>query len=300
MRAMIVGASGFIGQELLRLLGPDQALGTYRSKPFPGGIRFDAQTMRLPQLPVELAGNFTHGIILIANATMDECARDPERSWDMNVRAVIDLVHDLRAAGIVPVFASSDAVFDGRLGNYREDDEPCPILTYGRHKAEVERFFRTLPGPWLVLRMSKTVGIRPGWHALIGEWLEDLRAGRVLRCAQDQRFAPADVSDVGRGIMEFARRNITGLFNLGGPHPMSRLELLELLVQEVSRLVPIRPQIVPCSIRDFPFLEPRPLDTSLDSAKAQALLSFRFRTMKALCADAARAFAGAAATVEPG
>jgi dTDP-4-dehydrorhamnose reductase len=96
-----------------------------------------------------------------------------------------------------------------------------------------------------------------------------------------------------RAIAEFTSRGITGLYNLGGPRAMSRLELVELLAQHLFTHTPIRPQIVPCSIRDFDFLEPRPLDTSLDSGKAFALLSFAFRTMEELCKNIASALSGA-------
>jgi dTDP-4-dehydrorhamnose reductase len=276
---------------MLRRLGPGRSLGTYRSKPFPGGMRFDACTTRLTELPVDLKGNFTHGVILIANATIDDCARDPQGSWDMNVRAVMDLVRDLRAAGLVPVFASSDAVFDGTRGGYREDDEANPIITYGRHKAAIEQFLRPLPGPWLVARMSKTVGVDGGVRSLIGGWMEELESGRKLRCATDQRFSPAWVEDVARAIIELSEAGASGLYNIGGPQALSRFELLQMLVRSVRRHVDLAADITPCSIRDFPFIEPRPLDTSVDSSKAYAALGFRFRTMESICDEAAEQLA---------
>jgi dTDP-4-dehydrorhamnose reductase len=289
VRFLIIGASGFIGQEVLRVLRPKRAVGTFNSHPFPGGVHFDVCTMRLSKL-LELKGQFTHGVILISNPLIDDCARDPQRSWDMNVRAIIDIVGDLRAAGIVPVFASSDAVFDGRTGGYDEDAPLSPIVTYGRHKAVVEWYLRILPQPWMIARMSKTISTVAGRRSIIGGWMDDLHAGRALRCARDQRFSPADVADVAKALVALAERGATGVFNLGGPHPLSRLELLEMLVRHIRVYTPLRTDITACSIHDFSFAERRPLDTSLDSRKAYTTLGCAFREMDSLCAEAAKLY----------
>jgi dTDP-4-dehydrorhamnose reductase len=290
VRFLIIGASGFIGQEVLQLLRPKRAVGTFNSHSFPGGVHFDACTMRLSKLPIDLNGQFTHGLILISNPLIDDCARDPKRSWDMNVRAIIDIVSDLRSAGIVPVFASSDAVFDGRTGGYDEDAPLCPIVTYGRHKAVVEWYLRTLPRPWIIARMSKTVSTGAGGRSIIGGWMGDLRAGRTLRCARDQRFSPADVADVANALVVLAERGATGVFNLGGPHTLSRLELLEMLVRHIRVYTPLQTDITACSIHDFGFAERRPLDTSLNSCSAYATLGFAFRDMDSLCSEAAKLY----------
>jgi dTDP-4-dehydrorhamnose reductase len=291
VRLLIIGASGFIGQELLRLLGPERAVGTFNTHKFAGGVHFDACTMRLTQLPIGMMSEITHCAILIANPLIDDYARDPQRSWDMNVRAVIDLVQDLRSFGIVPVFASSDAVFDGRTGSYDEEAPLSPIVTYGRHKAVIEWYLRSIPQPWLITRMSKTISTGAVKRSLIGGWMEDLHAGRHLRCAHDQRFSPASVEDVARALIALSERGATGVFNVGGPHALSRLELLEMLVNYIRLRVPLTADITPCSIHDFNFAERRPQDTSLDSRKVYATVGFAFRSAEKICEEAAQMFA---------
>jgi len=93
-----------------------------------------------------------------------------------------------------------------------------------------------------------------------------------------------------RGIFVLAESGATGLFNLGGPQPLSRLELLEMLVARICARTQLATDITACSIHDFDFLERRPLDTSLDSRKAYAAVGFTFRTMNSLCDEAAKLF----------
>lgn len=289
VKFLVIGASGFVGRELLRALGPGRALGTFSSHPIPGAVHFDARTMRLTDLNVPL-GAFTHGIILLANASIDGCARDPKSAWDLNVRAVTGIVNDLHAAGVIPVFASSDAVFDGIAGNYTENSPLSPTLTYGRHKAAVEAYVQSLPGPWIVVRLSKTVASTSGTHSLIGEWLDDFRAGKPIKCARDQRFAPASVTDVVKALIALGERRLTGLYNCGGPDALSRLELLQNLVRRIRENQTFDPDISACSIRDLPFAEPRPLDTSLISTKLYQAVGFSFKRMDAVCAESAAEF----------
>ena len=89
-------------------------------------------------------------------------------------------------------------------------------------------------------------------------------------------------------MIELARGGHSGLVNLAGPRPWSRLGLLELLIAKVRELRPeIRPDIVPVALHDLPFIERRPLDTSLDTTRLQGLVSRRFLEMPELCAAAA-------------
>jgi dTDP-4-dehydrorhamnose reductase len=286
---LVIGASGFVGREFLRAVGAERALGTFSSHPFPGAVHFDARTMRLADLGVPL-GSFSHGIILLANASIDGCARDPRSAWDLNVRAATGIVNDLQEAGVIPVFASSDAVFDGVTGGYTEASPLSPTLTYGRHKAAVEAYLQALPGPWIIARLSKTVAATSGIHSLIGEWLDDFRAGKPIKCARDQRFAPAAVADVVRALIALAERRLTGLYNCGGPDALSRLELLQNLVRQIRETQTFDPVISECSIRDLPFAEPRPLDTSLVSTKLYQALGSSFKRMDAVCAESAAEF----------
>jgi dTDP-4-dehydrorhamnose reductase len=56
------------------------------------------------------------------------------------------------------VFFSTDLVFDGKTGGYREVDRPAPIMTYGSHKAEAELNVRTEHPGAIVIRSSLFTG----------------------------------------------------------------------------------------------------------------------------------------------
>lgn len=231
-RFLIVGASGFIGSRLYAALGREHSIATFNRMPVPGGVHFDATAMRLSDTILRGAHGVTHAFLLHAMSNIDECANNPERAYKINVDSQKIIIDDLRAAGVAPVFASSDAVFDGTRGMWTEEDSVNPVLTYGRHKAQVEQYLQETSRPWLAVRLAKVVGVAPGSVDLLGDWMNQLERGAAIRCAHDQVFSPVDVDDVVRALIRLAEGNFAGIYHVCGPQPIARLDLLRMLVED--------------------------------------------------------------------
>jgi dTDP-4-dehydrorhamnose reductase len=292
MRAIVVGASGFVGRALLASLGPERGAGTFHRHPLQGAVPFDATGERFRDLLARLPGPFTHAIFLHGIIDVERCAADPAGTARVNVDGIARMIDDALAAGVTPVFASSDYVFDGRTGGYRETDLPTPNTEYGRQKHAVERHLAAIAEPWLTVRLSRVVGTARGTHSVLGPWIDALRAGEPLRVAVDQRFSPADVRDVASCWVRLLETGATGLYHLAGPRAFSRMALLQLLWHHLRRTDPgLMTALEPCRLHDLPFRERRPLDTSLMVDKLQASLALPFRTMEAVCAEAVAAAA---------
>jgi dTDP-4-dehydrorhamnose reductase len=287
-RFLVIGASGLIGQRLLRALGPTRAVGTHYRNRFSGSVSFDLATDKVTELLDRLGQPFTHAVILAGVVNIDACARDPSGSAAANVEGSIRATEGLIARDIVPIFASSDAIYDGSRGMWHENDETESMLTYGRQKRAVERHLERQSAPWIALRIAKVLDPELGQTGVLGPWITELAAGKLIRCATDQRFCPLGVDDVVAAICLLAEARATGIFNLGGPEPVSRIELLERLIATLSRRRSVRPLIEPCSLSDLPFLERRPLDLTMSIEKLSARVAFRPKDLTELCVRAAR------------
>jgi len=287
-RALIIGGSGLIGRRLLHKLGPAVATATYHTRPFPGGVRFDATTMRILDLLKRAEGPYTHAYVLQGIANIDACARDPAGTARTNVEALCAVIDQLTAEGIMPVFASSDAVFDGMRGMSTEEDKVNPILTYGAQKAAVERHLGGMETPWLAARIAKVVTSDPVEPGIIGDWMEKLESGAAIHCARDQVFSPVDVDDVVDVLVSLALTGCTGIFHVCGAGSITRLEFLRMLVEEVSNYRNVAPRIIELSLRDLRLAEPRPLDTSMSGDKLTRVLGRSLKDMRTVCRDAAR------------
>jgi len=288
-RYLIIGASGFVGCRLFQVLGRGNAVPTFNRRPMDGGVAFDARTMRLADVLLKWHRGLTHAFILQGVTAIDTCARDPQGTTEINVAGTKRIIDDLLEHGVVPVFASSDAVFDGSRGLWGEDDPANPILTYGRQKVDVERYLLGKSDAALVLRLAKVVAATPGAGDMLGGWLDSLENGQTIRCASDQIFSPVTVDDAADAFVRLAEGGLRGLFHVCGPRPVSRLELLRTLLAEAARYREFPERIVPCSIRDFDFAEPRPFDTSMSPHKLYAVLGKAFEDSRETCRKLAAA-----------
>lgn len=278
-RYLIIGGSGFIGSRLRQVIGPQDSVATFSRRSFTGGIKFDARVDRL-RTKVLRQERFSHAFLLGGITEIDACARDPLGTALVNVEGLKMMIDDLLEAGVLPVFFSSDAVYDGSAGLRTENHKARPILTYGKQKLAVEHYLGSTGAPFLTFRLAKVVGSRPGDGSLIDQWLSAAEKAAQVRCATDQLFSPIDVDDVIAVLLRGTKNQLQGTYNLGGPTRLSRLEFLNLVLDAAGRAGIRRPPIVACSIKDFGFSEARPLDTSMSSARITHALKFHFKDMR--------------------
>ena len=282
---LVLGSSGLLGRHVRRLLGPERTVATYRAHPMAGGVFFDAAAMRLRDTLLRGPDTFRAAFVLYGITTLDACARDPAGTARVNVSSIKQAIDDLLEAGVKPIFASSDAVFDGTAGRRRESDPPHPVLTYGKQKFEVEEHLLRSQAPWVIARLSKLVSTTPEPRNLLNEWADQLERNEPIRCAADHIFSPADVEDAARALIRMAEGPMTGLFHVCGPAALRRLDLLNLLIEKIRLRREVRPLVSACRMSDFGFSEPRPLDASMRPDKLYAALGTPFRGMDAVCAD---------------
>ena len=288
LRVLVIGGSGFVGRALLDRLGPDRGLGTWHRTPLPSGIRYDAATDPPASLLAALPAGFTHAVLVHGLIDVERCAADPAGTAAINVAAMSRMIDAVLAFGMTPVFASSDYVFDGARGGYREADPPSPSTEYGRQKLAIEQRMATLGERGLTVRLSRVIGIRRGTHSVLGPLAEEFRAGRAVRCAIDQRFSPADVDDTTSVLIQLMETGASGLYNLAGPEPVTRMELAVALRDAVRAIDPsVQPTLIPCRLNELPFREVRPLDTSLAIDKLLDRTGWHFRDVSTLCAQVA-------------
>jgi dTDP-4-dehydrorhamnose reductase len=292
---LLLGASGFLGPALHDAFGAERAVPTHFSHPGEGSLLFDARRTRVSDFVAALPAKPTAGVILLGITNIDHCAREPAASAEVNVRGVIRVIDEARALGIMPVFVSSDAVFDGSRPYWSEGDEPCPILTYGRQKVEVERHLSSLPPPWIIVRLPKLISAQRNARCFVTGWVEGLARSERILCATDQYFTPAAAPDAARAIAQLVHTGAQGLYHLGGPERLSRRALLDAVLGEYRKFTKPVAQIVECSLRDIPMLEPRPLDTSLRSDRFKADRAARFRTASETARAAVRSYFAAQA-----
>jgi dTDP-4-dehydrorhamnose reductase len=269
MRLLISGASGVLGRYLL------QHLATTNHKVTAWSGEQSGAAFGFPLLPVPLtdADAIKHAlraaqpdavIHAAAVASVAKCYESPDAAWHVNVdatRSLLTIASDLSARF---VFVSTDLVFDGRHGSYKESDEARPLSIYAHTKLAAEQAVLAYDGGAAV-RLSLLFGPALGdRRSFFDEQLAALSEGRPCRLFTDEWRTPLALPTAASALVKVAETGFTGTLHVGGPERMSRMEMGERLAR-LMRLDPT--SIVPTTRDSTPGTEERPRDTSLDSSR---------------------------------
>ncbi|MEW6156138.1 MAG: SDR family oxidoreductase [Verrucomicrobiota bacterium] len=196
------------------------------------------------------------------------CQANPGLARLTNVE-VTRVLADL-AENIPLYFFSTDLVFDGRAGNYDESAQPNPLSVYAATKVEAEKIVLQNPRH-VVIRTSLNGGTSPsGDRGFNEEMRRAWQSGKALNLFVDEFRSPIAAQVTAKAVWELIRKNGSGIFHIAGSERLSRFEIGKLVAERWPQL---HPKIVPGSLRDY-VGAPRSPDTTLQCAKAQALLSF--------------------------
>jgi dTDP-4-dehydrorhamnose reductase len=269
MRLLITGASGQLGSYLLRELRSRDVTLTGWS-----GTRAEA-LFGVPLQPVNLAdpdqlfAAFQAArpeVIIHAAAitTVAGCYQAPDQARRTNTDATVRLVELAAAAGARLLYLSTDLVFDGDKGAYREDDMPAPLSVYGRTKLAAEQSVLAY-ARGVVLRVSLLFGpTLVGRPTFFDDQVRALRHGQPVRLFTDEWRTPVSVLTAAQAVLAIAASSFTGLLHLGGPERLSRLEMGRRLALHLDA----DPSVLVSTTRSSAAApEPRPRDVSLDSSR---------------------------------
>jgi dTDP-4-dehydrorhamnose reductase len=213
---------------------------------------------------------------------VDVCDEDGMRAAVAGVDAVVHTAYrqygdaagvNAEGSGVVAAAAvgrrlvhlSTDVVFRGDRGRYREEDEPDPVNDYGRSKAEAERRVAAAhPGATIVRTSLMYGGTEPG--------PQERLAGENRRFFVDELRSPVHVGDLAEAILELIELDAPGPLHLGGADDVSRFDFAVLLGADVNRLE--RAKTTP----------DRAPNVTLDSSRGQALLATRLRGVREVLA----------------
>lgn len=237
MRILITGSNGLLGQKLVSALrnDPEVALiatsrGVDRS-PEPLGERYHALDITDAQQVQQVFQHKQPEVVIhtAAMTNVDACELDPENCQLQNVKATSNLVEAAKALGSHFILLSTDFIFDGLNGPYKEEDQAAPLSIYGQSKLDAERLvMRSGLERWAIARTIIVYGIAQGLsRSNVVLWAKAaLEKGQPITVVDDQWRMPTLAEDLADGCIRIAKRGATGIYHLSGPDGMSILELV--------------------------------------------------------------------------
>lgn len=222
---LVLGASGQVGAELLRAIAHSevQPVGTFCRHPAPGLRHAD---IRSAQQVDQLLREVRPAVVYLpgAETNVEYCELHPDETYQTNVLGVCNVVRSVGSIGAKIVFFSSEYVFDGRHGPYREDDPANPLSHYGRQKLLAEHSLATSGHDYLILRTTVVYGRDRQEKNFVCRLLRHLRDGHPIQVPVDQVSSPTYGPNLADAAVELAASDAHGVYHMVGPRLANRYQ----------------------------------------------------------------------------
>ncbi len=236
MKVLVIGAGGMMGHMACRVLGSSHEVhGTLRQPfdPAAPAARFLSRSRWVPDVHVDRFDTVRAAIEETGPAVVLNCvgivkqleaAKNAIVSIEINALLPHLLADECSRVGARLVHLSTDCVFSGQRGQYREQDLPDPVDLYGRSKLLGE----TAEGEALTIRTS-IVGRQLTGQTSLFEWVLANRGQQVRgfdRAIYSGLTTMALARVIGRLIDE--QPELSGVWQVASA-PVTKYELLQML-----------------------------------------------------------------------
>jgi dTDP-4-dehydrorhamnose reductase len=205
---------------------------------------------------------------------------NPEECQEVNVNATRKLWEEAQKINAHFELLSTDFIFDGLKGNYKETDEPSAVSVYGQSKVDAEQvLIQSQNDNWSIARTIIVYGTANNLSRTnIVLWsIEALTKGDPMKIINDQFRMPTWADDLAWGCLEICNRNKKGIFHLCGPELMAVNEIVFRIAKHIGKSTQ-NVEIISSSTLNQP--AKRPPRTGFDLSKSKSELDYKPKSIE--------------------
>ena len=272
LKFLVTGSAGLVGQQVVKDLSKsNQVFSCYNESKPEYGI-----PMKMDLLNHEMVSNVlleTEPDVVIhlgAMTGVDLCEKEKTSASEINTKATEIIAKECSKLNSFLVYVSTDYVFDGNFGMYKEDDVANPLGFYGKSKLEGEKAVQNFSTNWCIARTSTPFGLHPTKKSFPMWVIENLQKQKQIDVLIDQFTSPTYVPNLSRMLIEISERRITGIIHAAGASKISRYQMASMVSDKLNLDGTLLKQI---SMNKMKWVAQRPKDSSLDVSRASSILN---------------------------
>ena len=267
MRIVVTGAGGLLGKKIVSVFqGNHEVIGVYHSskpetEPY---LLLDLSKLEnVKEIEKEKPDVIIHAAAL---TDVDKCEENPDLAKLLNY----EVTKEIAKIPAYLVYISTDYIFDGEKGNYKEDDKPNPVNVYGLTKLMGEEAVKQTEEN-LIVRTSTPYGSNPasGKDNFALWLLKKLKNNERVRIVNDQITSPTLNTSFALMLKEAVERKMEGVLHLADASQISRYDFSINLARVFNLDESL---ITPISMNEIKWKAKRPRNSSLNVEKAMKLL----------------------------
>jgi dTDP-4-dehydrorhamnose reductase len=259
MRVTIFGASGLLGQELVRAVKE-------RGSQYTALSSKDADLRDRSRVEQVIRDSRPDWILLSAAFTdVDGCEANRDLAWAVNCEGAVHVAQAAHKLGSRLMFLSTDYVFDGTKGSpYEISDPRHPINVYGDSKARAEERLLEIVPDVCIVRTSWLFG--HGGKCFPATILKLAAAQPEISVVNDQRGSPTFTRDLASTLMQLCSKGARGIVHATNSGDCTWYEF----AKEIVRMSGLPAAVKPVSTAEFPRPAHRPAYSVLSATSLDA------------------------------
>ena len=281
IKVIITGSNGLLGQSLLSLLLQDSA--AYQVIGFSRGINrsgrddfnyvsIDLTNQKsLEKNILKLQPDFIINTAAMTN--VDACENNKKECDALNVGVVKSLTALATKINAHVIHLSTDFIFDGLQGNYKETDIPNPLNYYGVSKLKSEEILRNSKIDYTILRTILVYGeVFDMSRSNIVLWVKEmLEKKQEISIVDDQFRAPTYVVDLAKACKISMDKRSKGVYHIASNTLLSVYEI----AQQIAIAFGLDANYIKAiSTSTLNQTAARPMKTGFDLSKTKKELNF--------------------------
>ncbi|OED30483.1 dTDP-4-dehydrorhamnose reductase [Methanosphaera sp. WGK6] len=283
MKFFITGGSGLLGERLSAVADNDyELISSHNVNPTENTIKCDITNKQEVE---QVILKYEPDVIIhcAAMTNVDLCEDEIDKAYAINGNGTGNLAKAAEKIGAKIIYVSTDFVFDGKNGYYKEEDSVNPLGIYAKSKYDGEIQLQQYSNNWAIARVS----VLYGWHNRpnFTTWvINQLRQNNPINIVTDQINSPTFADNAAEIMFEIAKQDKTGIFHTAGNDRISRYDFTKKIAEEFNLNEDL---INPVTSEEFVQKAPRPMDSSLNVSKVEKELGIPMET----CSESLRRMA---------
>ncbi|QIL38633.1 SDR family oxidoreductase [Pedobacter sp. HDW13] len=233
---LTTGSNGLLGQKItekilaegrVKLIASSKGINRY---PIIDGYEYAEMDILNPEQVRQVIEKYKPDAIIhtAAMTNVDTCEANKELCHQLNVDAVQALLSICEEKNIQLVHLSTDFVFDGAHGPYKEEDAVNPVSYYGESKVLAEDLLKYSKAHWAIIRTILVYGISSDMsRSNIVLWAKGaLEKASPINVVNDQWRMPTLAEDLAEACILAVEKSAQGIYHISGKDYMSIADLV--------------------------------------------------------------------------
>ena len=227
MKILITGSNGLLGQKIVYALlhqGTHEIFATSKGDnriALKEGYNYTSLDITKSEEVISVVAKVKPDCIIntAAMTNVDACENDKDGCTALNVTAVSYLLQACKPYNTHFIHISTDFVFDGEAGPYREEETPNPLSYYAQSKLTSEKLVMESGLDWAILRTIIIYGVVDDvQRSNLVLWTKSsLEQRKVINVISDQFRSPTLAEDLADACISAAEKRAMGIYHICGP-----------------------------------------------------------------------------------